>query len=426
MTGAVPHITVIILTCNRLAWLERLLDALETQKTDGKFTCSVRVVDNDPAQSARAFLHRRAAKSRIQADCDCEPEKNLGKLRNLGALNSRGEYVAYMDDDEFPVHDWLWHLMRIREQFQADGVLGPVRPHFETPPPKWIVRSGVCDRPVLPTGLVLTFDQTRTGNVLLKRSLFDAPENLFSSAFALHGEDRDFFRRLILKGHKFVWCEEAAAYETQPLRRCQRAYHLRRALLRGSISWRHAPRKAPVLLKTLAAFCLYTLGLPFLLLGGQGLFMKYLVKDCDHAGRLLAACGISCRAVHSNPLQMQNHQNWIIDPTDPVLVTGANGFIGARVAATLLQRGFQKVRCLVRSVNDAHRPPHRHGRRPRPARTAGGQFVVARLLRHRRQRCQVDYSSGRRRGQIFLRLLSQEPYKQPFPIFLFTRVRSLK
>ncbi len=50
---------------------------------------------------------------------------------------------------------------------------------------------------------------------------------------------------------------------------------------------------------------------------------------------------------------MQNHQNWIIDPTDPVLVTGANGFIGARVAATLLQRGFQKVRCLVRSVNDA-------------------------------------------------------------------------
>jgi hypothetical protein len=26
---------------------------------------------------------------------------------------------------------------------------------------------------------------------------------------------------------------------------------------------------------------------------GQHLFMKYLVKTCDHAGRLLAACGVN-------------------------------------------------------------------------------------------------------------------------------------
>lgn len=35
-------------------------------------------------------------------------------------------------------------------------------------------------------------------------------------------------------------------------------------------------------------------------------------------------------------------------PTDAVLVTGSSGFIGAQVVDTLLEYGFQRVRCLVR------------------------------------------------------------------------------
>ena len=301
MSDAVPHVTVVILTCNRLAWLERLLVALEKQKTGEKFTHSVRVVDNDPAQSARQLLERRAPTAKIEAVCDCEAEKNLPKLRNMGAVNSRGDFVAYIDDDEFPVDDWLYLLMETCAKYEADGVLGPVRPHFENPPPDWIVQSAVCDRPVHPTGMVLNFDQTRTGNTLLRRSLFDIPENLFDASFEMHGEDRDFFKRLINKGHKFIWCEEAAAYETQPARRCSRAYHIRRALLRGSISWRHVPGKGAMLIKTLTAFGIYTCLLPFLLLAGQGRFMKYFVKNCDHFGRLLAACGLQMERFIKTP-----------------------------------------------------------------------------------------------------------------------------
>jgi nucleoside-diphosphate-sugar epimerase len=50
---------------------------------------------------------------------------------------------------------------------------------------------------------------------------------------------------------------------------------------------------------------------------------------------------------------MDTNSNWIIEKTDPILVTGANGFIGAKVVETLLKRGFEKIRCLVRSANDA-------------------------------------------------------------------------
>lgn len=41
--------------------------------------------------------------------------------------------------------------------------------------------------------------------------------------------------------------------------------------------------------------------------------------------------------------------NWIIGPSDPVLVTGAGGFVGLSVVKTLLAYGFTNIRCLVRS-----------------------------------------------------------------------------
>ena len=38
----------------------------------------------------------------------------------------------------------------------------------------------------------------------------------------------------------------------------------------------------------------------------------------------------------------------VIERDDPVLVTGATGFLGARVVASLLDRGFGRIRCLAR------------------------------------------------------------------------------
>jgi nucleoside-diphosphate-sugar epimerase len=41
--------------------------------------------------------------------------------------------------------------------------------------------------------------------------------------------------------------------------------------------------------------------------------------------------------------------DWIINKSDRVLITGANGFVGSKVFEVLLEYGFIKLRCLVRS-----------------------------------------------------------------------------
>jgi len=46
---------------------------------------------------------------------------------------------------------------------------------------------------------------------------------------------------------------------------------------------------------------------------------------------------------------------FIAGPDDPILVTGATGFIGTRVIRRLLDRGFRNLRCLVRPSSDMSR-----------------------------------------------------------------------
>lgn len=41
--------------------------------------------------------------------------------------------------------------------------------------------------------------------------------------------------------------------------------------------------------------------------------------------------------------------NWIVNKSDTILLTGANGFVGSKVFEILLAHGFTKIRCMVRS-----------------------------------------------------------------------------
>ncbi len=52
----------------------------------------------------------------------------------------------------------------------------------------------------------------------------------------------------------------------------------------------------------------------------------------------------------SGTIAQSQHGEFIIGWDDPILVTGATGFIGSRVVQWLLDRGFRNIRCLTRSM----------------------------------------------------------------------------
>jgi len=286
------RICVCVCTFRRPVLLANLLTKLGHQVTQGKFSHSIIVVDNDSGQSARTTVERFRSWSPVPVEYDVEPEQNIALARNKAVARARGDLIAFIDDDELPPEDWLLELHTALGHYGTDGVLGPVVPHFEVDPPKWVLKARLFERPSHPTGHVLDWTQARTGNALLRRSVLDEVEGPFRRECGGGGEDRDFFKRVIDKGRVLVWCQEAPVYETVPSHRLRRSFQLQRALLRGKASLAGPKFGTVDILKSIAASFLYTLCLPVFLLFGQHVFMKYLIKDFDHIGRLLAVCGI--------------------------------------------------------------------------------------------------------------------------------------
>jgi succinoglycan biosynthesis protein ExoM len=286
------HISVCICTYKRPELLRHLLVELGKQDTAGLFTFSIVVVDNDRERSAEPTVTEFAAGSSIPAKYCVEPQQNIALARNRAVENTTGEYIAFIDDDEFPTPFWLATLFKALQEYGVDGVLGPVKPHFDEHAPRWVVQGKFYDRPSYPTGFVIDWKKGRTGNTLLKMEVLRSAGELFRPQFRT-GEDQDLFRRLIEKGHVFIWCAEAMAFETVPPVRWKRTFLLRRALLRGAVSLRHPTFGAREVLNSVIAVPTYTAALPFALALGQGTFMLLLVKLFDHLGRLLALVGVN-------------------------------------------------------------------------------------------------------------------------------------
>lgn len=288
-----PHITVCICTYQRAELLTRLLNRLPEQRTDKLFTWSIVVADNDAAESARPIVEAWSERQAVAIKYGVEPVQNFALVRNRAVALARGDFIAFIDDDEFPVSDWLLRLFLACRDYAADGVLGPVVPHFDQTPPAWLVRGGFYQRRRHQTGFELHWAECRTGNVLLRKEVLEELGVPFRREFATGGEDQDFFHRASKLGRCFVWCDEAIAFEVVPPARWSRSFLLSRAFLRGRNSLRQSGGRAWNIAKSLAAVPLYTLLLPVLLVAGHHWFMKYLVKWGDHAGRLLALLGLN-------------------------------------------------------------------------------------------------------------------------------------
>jgi glycosyltransferase involved in cell wall biosynthesis len=271
--------------------LKRLLNELSRQETEGLFTFSVVVADNDEAESAKPAIEEFRVTSLLPLQYYVEPRRGINQARNTTIAHAEGDYLAIIDDDEFPATNWLLLLFKACEKYNVDGVLGPVKRHFDEEPPVWLKRSRIYERTVNSTGMRVDWQESRTGNVLLRRDVTQGEEAPFCEDL-VSGGDTEFFKRKIAEGKFFIWCAEAEVFEVVPPARWKRTYLTRKALMRGDSVVKRSEVGIVSIAKSMVAVPIYAITLPFAQLLGHHRFMELLISLCDHLGKLLALVGI--------------------------------------------------------------------------------------------------------------------------------------
>jgi glycosyltransferase involved in cell wall biosynthesis len=112
-------VSLVINTIDRARSLEILLESLEEQ-TYPLF--EVIVVVGPTKDNTLALLEAYRDKVTVQR---C-PEANLGRSRNIGIREARGDLVAFIDDDAVPPRRWLEQIVRVFEKTPLQGTGGSV------------------------------------------------------------------------------------------------------------------------------------------------------------------------------------------------------------------------------------------------------------------------------------------------------------
>jgi len=146
--GAAPHISVVICTHNRSAYLQKAVRSVLGQDypTD---RYELVVVDNASTDSTADQVRPLSEAGRLRYVL--EPKLGISFARNRGWREAMGRYVAYLDDDAVAGPGWL---RAIEEAFraapEAGAIGGRVDPIWEAKRPDWldddlVVSLGIID-----------------------------------------------------------------------------------------------------------------------------------------------------------------------------------------------------------------------------------------------------------------------------------------
>lgn len=206
--------SVCIATFRRPEGLTKLLESLEAQILPEGAELEVIVVDNDPPTAAPVVdAYRQKSKHVVLNGEQSAP--NISLTRNASVALATGDWVWFVDDDEWVEPDCLMQLVAAIDSSNADVAFGDVRPEFESPVPHWIETSTIFARRT-PTDFAESVAD-RTGNTLVRRSILTSHSGPFAEELGLSGgEDSDLFDRVRFEGHRLVETSKAVAWESVP------------------------------------------------------------------------------------------------------------------------------------------------------------------------------------------------------------------
>ena len=213
---------------------------------------TVLICDNDGREQAgKTVVQARSAQGyRFKLTCIVEPKQGLSYARNALFEHIKAhencDYIAMIDDDEWPSRHWLTHLEKTAIHTKADVVAGPVRSVFEQETaPSYVAQCEQFRRKTKRTGPVPIVLSTE--NAFIKFTLLDTiSKPWFDPVFATTGgEDADFFYRAKRTGATFAWANDAEIMESVPASRSTAQWARKRNFRRGATTaWRATQRPA--------------------------------------------------------------------------------------------------------------------------------------------------------------------------------------
>jgi hypothetical protein len=192
------------------------------------------IADNDQFPTALGFADALSGEAPFPIVYRHEPRAGVANVRNAALGAARGQFIAFLDDDEEAPEGWLAALIAAQERYQADAVFGPVRARA---PAEIRANRAYLERFFSREGPSEAGPIGRhygCGNSLVRRAALPDPVSPFRALRnQIGGEDDLLFGEMGAAGARFAWAPQAWVWEDPVPERLSLAYTLRRAFAYG-------------------------------------------------------------------------------------------------------------------------------------------------------------------------------------------------
>jgi glycosyltransferase involved in cell wall biosynthesis len=188
-------------------------------------------IDNSPEGSALDAFRMLDAEAPIPFRWAQAPKPGVAQARNVALSFARGQYVAWLDDDEEASPHWLAQLLAVRKATGAQSVFGPVSAQA----PAGAQNAAFYEELYARRGPRTNGPTPRAfgiGNSLQPRAMFeDLPFDI--RADQKGGEDDALFASWTEAGASFAWAADAWVIEHLGPERTRLQHGLKRAFAYG-------------------------------------------------------------------------------------------------------------------------------------------------------------------------------------------------
>lgn len=244
-------ISLVIVSYNRAEPLMRTLQSVAQQKTE-RSVWECLVVDNNSSDHTRANVEAFMAEHPdINMRYCFEGTQGVSYARNTGIRQAKGEIIAYVDDDELIVPEFLDAYIDVFERFpDVMSAGGKNIAEYPEGKPKWM--SKYAEEPIANSmdfgEKVKPFPKTRVpgaGNMAVRKKVFDEIA-MFDTGMGRSGgnltggEESDLFERMAAKQMKCYYVPAAVMYHIIPASKLNKDYFCRLAYNNGRGQWARA------------------------------------------------------------------------------------------------------------------------------------------------------------------------------------------